>query len=113
MPTSMCRRLLIAVLLLMVLPACGGGADTFEIVVPAGTQERILAGEVIDVMPNRIELRVGDTLLIRNEDSVTQSVGPYMVAAGREMTLTYGSVGRYEGYCPLSADETYEIIVTN
>lgn len=108
------RRSLITTLAvaLIALAGCGDGAQTFEIVVPAGTQERILAGEVIDVMPNRIELSVGDTLLIRNEDSVTQSVGPYIVAAAREMSLTYGSVGRYEGYCPLSADETYVIIVT-
>lgn len=84
---------------------------TFEVVVPAGTQQYMDAGGEVDIMPTRIELRVGDTLLIRNEDSVGQSVGPYQVAAGAELRFTYGAPGRYEGYCPLSVGDRYEIIV--
>jgi hypothetical protein len=85
--------------------------QTIEIVVPAGTQDRLAAGETVEVMPARLELHVGDTLLIRNEDRVTQSVGPYIVAAGEETRLTYGAPGRFEGYCPLSEGNRYEIVV--
>jgi hypothetical protein len=85
--------------------------QTVEIVVPAGTQQRLEAGESVDVMPALLEMRVGDTLLIRNEDSVDQAVGPYFVAARDELRFTYGSPGRYEGYCPLSQGERYEIVV--
>lgn len=96
------------------LTSCGEGGpepQTIQIVVPEGTQQRLDAGESVDVMPARLDLRVGDTLLIRNDDVVTQSVGPYLVRAGREIRLTYGAEGRYEGYCPLSEGERYEIVV--
>lgn len=103
----------VTILALLAATACvgGNGSRTIEIVVPAGTQERLVAGEPIDIMPTRLELKVGDTLLIRNEDSVSQSVGPYHVAAGTDYRLTYGAPGRFEGYCPLSAGKRYEIVV--
>jgi hypothetical protein len=113
-PTRTATALLVAAVLAAVaLVGCGSDPEpqTVEIVVPAGTQERLFAGETVEVMPARLELRVGDTLLIRNEDSVTQSVGPYLVEAGGEMRLTYGSPGRFEGYCPLSEGQRYEIVV--
>ena len=104
---------MVAALAAASLLACGDDPppQTVEIVVPAGTQERLFAGEEVVVMPARLELRVGDTLLIRNEDSVTQSVGPYLVQAGGEVRLTYGEPGTYEGYCPLSEGQRYEIVV--
>lgn len=85
--------------------------ETIEIVVPHGTQFRLMAGEQVVVMPTVLEMRVGDTLIIRNEDIIAHSVGPYVVAAGDELNLRYGSPGVFEGYCPLSEDQRYEIIV--
>ncbi len=79
---------------------------------PAGTQDRLDAGEDVVVMPERLELTVGDVLLIRNEDDVEQSVGPYTVAAGEESRFEFGVPGTYEGYCPLSEGDRYEIVVT-
>jgi plastocyanin len=97
----------------MALTGCAADPQpqTVEIVVPAGTQDRLAAGEEVVVMPARLELRVGDTLFIRNEDDVVQSVGPYSVQPGGEMQLTYGAPGTYEGYCPLSEGERYQIVV--
>lgn len=112
------RLLLVALATLAVavaLTGCGGDErqpQTVEVVVPAGTQDRLDAGETVTVMPALVELRVGDTLLIRNEDDVDQSVGPYLVAAGGELQLTYRVPGRYEGYCPVSEGERYEIVVS-
>ena len=95
--------------------ACGSDEPeprTIEIVVPAGTGERLAAGEKVVVMPARLEFTVGDQIRIRNEDSVEQSVGPYVVQAGEELLLRYGKEGTYEGYCPLTEGERYEIVVT-
>lgn len=112
-------RLLVGVLLATSLAggtvACGETKpepEVLEIVVPAGTAERLARGEEVRVMPSVLRFRVGDTLRIRNEDSVPQSVGPYQVMAGGEFSLTYGAPGRFEGICPLSEGDTYEIIVT-
>jgi hypothetical protein len=105
---------LVALLAAGVLAGCGDDRQpqTVEVVVPAGTQDRLDAGETVAVMPALIELRVGDTLLIRNEDDADQTVGPYFVTAGGEISLTYSVPGRYEGYCPVSEGERYEIVVS-
>jgi plastocyanin len=81
-------------------------------VVPVGTQARLAVGETVTIMPSEISLRVGDTLRIRNEDVVDQAVGPYVVAAGETVEMTYGTPGRYEGMCPLSEGSTYLIEIT-
>ncbi len=111
--TWLVLTLLLAVGLGSGLTACGGGPEprTIEIVVPAGTSERLAAGEKVVVMPPRLEFTVGDQIRIRNEDSVEQSVGPYLVQAGQELLLKYGKEGTYEGYCPLTEGERYEIVV--
>lgn len=107
---------LAAVLLGVAVAACGGNGDgrgqVYEIVVPLGTQERLNRGETVSVMPSLLEFRVGDTLRIRNEDVVTQAVGPYEVRPGEQFELRYGSPGHYEGMCSLSEDEVYEIVIT-
>lgn len=98
----------------VVLAACGDTSPTSaprEIVVPAGTMERLGRGEVVDVMPSRLELEVGEVLTVRNEDAFTQAVGPWVVAPGEELEVSYGAPGRYEGECPLSGDGSYEVVV--
>lgn len=114
--------MLTAVLAVTLATACGGDSraaksetrkgKTVELVVPDGTAARMKLGESVVVMPARLELRVGDTLLIRNEDSVDQSVGPYYVKAGGKISLTYGKAGRFEGYCPVSEGQHYVLVVT-
>lgn len=84
---------------------------TIELVVPAGTADRLAAGEKVVIMPARLEFTVGDRLRIRNEDDEDQSVGPYEVAAGQEIILDFGKPGMYEGYCPVSEGERYLIVV--
>ena len=116
-PTTLAVVALVAVLAVLAagaLTACSSSErepQTVEVVVPVGTQLRLDAGETVDIMPARIELHVGDTLLIRNHDYVAQTVGPYDVAANSEVSFTYGAPGEFEGYCPLSEGERYEIVV--
>lgn len=110
--------LLLVVAVAALVAACGGGDGgrepvTISIVVPEGTQQAIEAGESIELMPTRLEFHVGDTLHIRNDDIVTHSIGPYSVAAGADFRFTYGAPGVYEGYCPLSEGDRYEIVVVS
>lgn len=109
---------LAATLLLTVL--AGGCGDTtpaapavVEVVVPEGTAARLRSGEDVVVMPERLDLRVGQTLVIRNEDVEDASVGPYSVAAGETLSVRYGQPGRFEGTCPLSENDRYEIVITD
>lgn len=107
------RSLYLAAALLVLLGSgCGSSGEVIEIVVPLGTGERLDRGEVVELMPAELNLKVGDTIRIRNDDVVFQEVGPYFVAAGQEFELTYGAPGRYEGICPLSGNQPYVINIT-
>ena len=121
--TRSSRRWLVAAVIVTVVAAVGvvvgitmihGGErepQTIEIVVPKGTNDRLKAREKVAVMPSRLEFTVGDYIRIRNEDVVRHSVGPYLVDAGEELFLRYGKAGTYEGYCPVTEDQRYLIVV--
>ena len=82
-----------------------------EIVVPRGTAEKIKAGETVDVMPSLIEVKVGEDLVLTNDDTYTHVIGPQMVKAGESVTLNFGAPGSYQGYCEINADREYKIVV--
>lgn len=105
---------LIALALVVALVACAPAREpqVTEIVVPAGTEIRLITGRTVDIMPAEIQLRVGDTLRIRNEDASFHEVGPYRVAPQETVEITYGQAGRYEGMCALSGAGSYVIEVT-
>jgi hypothetical protein len=48
---------------------------TVELVLPPGTAAQVAAGERPAVVPDRLVLRRGDTLAIRNEDTVPHRLG--------------------------------------
>ena len=109
------RRWLVAAVIVTVVAAVGvvvpREPQTIEIVVPKGTNDRLKAREKVAVMPSKLEFTVGDYIRIRNEDVVRHSVGPYLVDAGEELFLRYGKAGTYEGYCPVTEDQRYLIVV--
>jgi hypothetical protein len=114
------RKLAIVAVLASTLlfAACGGDDSSgakpkvVEIIVPAGTQDKLDRGEIVDVMPALLEFRVGDTLRVRNDDSHVQYAGPYRVLPGEQFELEYGAPGRYGGLCDLSGNARYEIVIT-
>ena len=99
-----------AILVLLVLPR-GGGARVHEYVVPAGTQERIDAGEEISLFPQSLEVRVGDRLVIDNQDDATHQVGPYVVGSGQRIEQAFAVPGKIEGFCTLHPSGQVSIIV--
>jgi len=66
-------------------------ASSYEIVIPAGTAERLARGEDVAILPPRLLLRRGDTLLIRNQDSTVHRVGPAWAEPGRTTRTPIGS----------------------
>lgn len=86
--------------------------ETLTFVVPAGTTEKIFFGETVDIMPARVELDVGDTLVVRNDDSETMVVGPFTVRAGETLTQHFQRPQTLIGECTLSGSGTIEIVVT-
>lgn len=82
-----------------------------EVVVPPGTMERVEAGEQVELLPRRLEVSVGDRLLIVNEDLATHLVGPYIVGPGQRLEQRFGRPGTISGLCTLHPSGQVSIVV--
>jgi hypothetical protein len=88
------------------------GSATHTYTIEAGTGARIDAGEVIELMPTEVRMKVGDTLVIRNDDEREFMVGPYLVRAGEVLEQTFQRPQILIGECSLSGSGEIRIIVT-
>jgi hypothetical protein len=60
---------------------------TVEIVIPAGTAQKVASGEELPSIPNEMVFVLGDVLVVKNEDSVTHQLGPLYIPAGSTAAL--------------------------
>ena len=54
---------------------------TFELLIPEGTAAQVAAGNEAPGIPSEMNFVLGDVLLVRNEDSVTHTLGPLLIPA--------------------------------
>lgn len=91
------------------------GADeeaTFEYLIPYGTGVKIDAGQTIDIMPNDIPAKVGDSIRIVNQDSRDIVVGPFFIGANKTLAMRFTREGTLSGTCDLNASGEITITVT-
>ncbi|MEZ5181953.1 MAG: hypothetical protein R2702_08785 [Acidimicrobiales bacterium] len=55
---------------------------------------------------------MGDTLVVRNDDTETMVVGPFTVRPGETLTQHFQRAQTLVGECSLSGSGTVEIVVT-
>lgn len=89
----------------------GAAVVVQEFAIPPGSFQRVAAGEDVEVIPAELHLSVGDTIRIRNEDTVGQTVGPYYVPAGQSVQQTFDEDATYEGICTAHKDGRIRIVV--
>lgn len=106
-------RAAVALGLGLVLVACGSDdaaepsaegiesveAATYEYVIPAGAGEALDAGTPLEILPAELEVRVGETIRIVNEDDRGHSVGPFFVGAEETLTQRFSAPGEFVGVC--------------
>ena len=85
--------------------------ETIEVVVPAGAGELGSGVSTAELLPRRLEVEVGDTLVIDNQDEVAHTVGPYTVAAGQRLEHRFNDEGVIEGECTLHPSGRVTIVV--
>jgi hypothetical protein len=68
-------------------------------VIPPGTSAEVQAGERVDLLPARLDVRVGDVIQIVNRDDRGQVIGPFYVAARSTMTQRFTAPGSFVGRC--------------
>lgn len=75
------------------------GSATYEYVIPAGAADALRAGTPLEVLPGELEVTVGETIRIVNEDDAGHNVGPWFVGANETVNQEFTSAGQFEGVC--------------
>lgn len=70
-----------------------------ELVIPAGTAERIAAGQPVPSIPKEMTFVVGDVLVVVNQDSTSHQLGPAWVPPGTSATLAMSEENSYSYAC--------------
>ena len=85
--------------------------ELFEI--PRGTWARRMAGNKVEILPNRIDLALGlnDHVLLRNLDDVPQQFGPVLVMPGQSFRLPFEVASTYSFDCTAHASGQMIIVV--
>lgn len=77
---------------------------TIQMVIPAGTAERLAEGESIDSIPEKMVFVMGDVLEVVNQDVVAHQLGPVWVPAGATGHLELNEPNRYAYSCSFSTN---------
>ncbi len=122
------RAIVVAVAALGALAACGddddsatpqvesvaaadAGTATYEFVIPPGAGEALDAGEPLEILPATLEVVVGDTITIVNDDDRGHNVGPFFVGGGETLTQRFASPGEFVGVCTVHPSGELVLIV--
>ena len=89
----------------------GHGAHVWEYTVPLGTAAAIDAGQKIFVFPARLDVRVGDELIVHNNDNRNQEIGPYEVDRGATLEQRFTEPGTITGICTIHPSGRVEIVI--
>ncbi len=73
--------------------------EVIELVIPDGTAERVALGETPPTIPDSMTFVVGDTLLVKNEDTADHELGPLWIPAGSSAALSLDAVQSYAYAC--------------
>ena len=88
------------------------GAATYEYTVPQGAGEALDAGKPLEIVPQRMEVTVGETIRIVNLDERGHNIGPWFVGAGETLNQTFSSAGEFEGVCTVHPSGQLVLVVS-
>ncbi len=80
-----------------------------QLVIPAGTSQKVAEGQ--SVLPSGQIFVVGDTLQVKNEDSVTQTLGPLVIPPGSSASMKLDQPGNLSYTCSFQPEKVYGIEV--
>ena len=118
-PSRTATRLGLALAALAVTVAVGGAwlvldarPTDHRYVIPNGSTARIDNGQLIDIIPNELNFKAGDTLTVVNHDSADHFVSVTQIPAGETVTYTFPSPGVFDGACTVHPRGAVRIEVT-
>jgi len=84
---------------------------TLEYVIPVGAGEALDAGTPLEILPGELEVNVGDTIRIENQDDRGHTVGPFFVGANETLTQRFSTPGEFEGVCTVHPSGQLVLVV--
>lgn len=75
------------------------GPYDFDYTIPLGTATRLGRGEDVEVIPNELTAKVGQTIRIVNLDDFSHEVGTFYVLKGSTLTYRFTTAGVFKGTC--------------
>ena len=119
------RRLVAAAALLVALTGCSDGDSGFgvndaevsavadyDFSIPEGAGLALDAGTPLNILPARLDARVGQTIQIVNNDDRGHLVGPWFVGANETMRQTFASPGEFIGECTVHPSGEIRVIIS-
>jgi hypothetical protein len=82
-----------------------------ELVIPAGTAEKVARGETPPTIPDSMTLVVGDTLLVKNNDTANHELGPLWIPAGSSASLALDAAESYAYTCSFQPGQYFGLDV--
>lgn len=84
-----------------------------ELVIPAGTAERVARGEKSPSIPDSMSFVLGDEFLVKNEDVVDHQLGPLWIPANTSASLKLDSIQSYAYQCSFQPGKYFGLDVQN
>lgn len=82
-----------------------------ELVIPAGTAEKVASGEAEPSIPQEMTFVPGDTLVVKNEDTADHQLGPLFIPAGTSASLPLQKAANYEYDCSFQPTQFFGVSV--
>lgn len=82
-----------------------------DVVIPRGAAQLARFGLPPPAIPEGMTFRVGDTLIVRNEDAVGHLVGPFFVPTGTSLAIPLRQPGTLRYTCTFLPGRTLGIVV--
>jgi len=82
-----------------------------ELLIPAGTAERVAQGQTPPSIPEDMTFVIGDTLVVVNQDEVDHQLGPLWIPAGTSASLNLDTEQNYIFECSFQPTKVFGIDV--
>lgn len=87
------------------------GPYDYDFTIPAGTGVLIDSGARPAVFPTELDVRVGETIRIVNDDDRGHTMGTFYVLPNSTLTYRFAAEGVFEGDCTINPAEGFVLTV--
>ncbi len=85
--------------------------EIIELEIPEGTAARVARGEQQPSLPEGMVFVIGDTLVIKNDDTENHQLGPLFIPAGTKASMKFNNTDKYSYACSFVPDKTFGLDV--